>query len=134
MLKYFLSVYLIAMAKANDAPSFDDMESVTSNSDEQDEIRGFEPGEAIVCKIRHREKNVGRFDNTVLHITLNTGEHEQRWSNDTIESALDKIDPDPDEWVGIEKDEETYPYETDDGEQGEAYGFDVRQMPTDGDD
>lgn len=123
------------MAKANDAPSFDDMESVTANSEDGD-IKSWQPGEQVVCKIRAREKNVGQFDNTVLHITLNTGEHERRWSNRTIENALDDIDPDPDEWVGIAKDDETYDIENDDGEkEGEAYGFEVRQMPsTDGDD
>ena len=123
------------MAKANDAPSFDDMESVTSNStDNDDDTLKLEPGERAVVRIRHREHNKGQYNNTMLHVTTNSGEHRQMWSNSTIENALDEIDPDPDEWVGFKKDEETYPYETDDGEQGEAYGFDVRQMSAGGDD
>lgn len=122
------------MAKANDAPSFEEMESVTNRTDQDDDMLKLDPGEKVVVQIRHRERNVGQFDNTLLHVTTNTGEHRSMWSNTTIENALEEIDPDPDEWVGIKKDKESYSYETDDGESGEAYGFDVRQMPTGGDD
>lgn len=125
------------MASQDNAPSFDDMSPINSSNDNDDEdVYKLDPGEKVVAQIRHIERNVGRFDNDLLHLTFNTGEFETIWSNNTIRKALDQIEAKAGDWIGIAKDEEPYTYtvendETGESEEKEAYGYEVRQLGDD---
>ncbi|WP_218836359.1 hypothetical protein [Halorarum salinum] len=77
-----------------------------------------------MAEVRHVEPNVGKFDNTVLHLTQE-GDPCRMWSNATIDRQLDAADVCPGETIGIKKSEEQYTYETDDGEEREAFDYEV---------
>lgn len=111
------------MSKPDNSPSWDDMTDVTSGNDS--DMYKLDPGEKLIGQLRHLEQGVGQYDNTVLHLTTDTGEHISMWSNTTITNALEQADAQPGDWIGLQKDEETFEYETEDG-TGEAYGFEVR--------
>lgn len=107
-------------------PSFDDLTTVDTSDDTDDDVPTvkLDPGESIVAEVRHIEHNVGKWKNSVLHLTRN-GEPCKMWSNGTIDRKLNKANVGPGDTVGIRKCEEQYTYETDDGEQGEAFDFEV---------
>jgi hypothetical protein len=48
------------------------------------------------------------------------------WSNATIDRALNAAEVGPGDTVGIRKGEDPYTYETDEGEEREAFDFEVR--------
>lgn len=113
---------------AKDKPSFDDLTKVSpSNDNDNDDVptKKLAPGEEFVAVIRHIERGVGQYNNTVLHLNDLDGEPFKFWSNRTIDRSLNEADAGPGDTIGVRKDSEPYSYETDDGEQKEAYGFEV---------
>ena len=117
---------------AQDAPSFDDLTPINpSNDTDDDEVPTvkLDPGEDIVAEIRHIERNVGRYGNNVLHLTLGDGTLCKMWSNRTIDDALEEAGVGAGDTIGIRKDSDPYTYtiEDDDGneEEREAYVFQV---------
>jgi len=114
-----------------EGPSFDDLTRVEPSNDNDDEdvqTIKLDPGEDIVAEVRHIERNVGQFDNTVLHLTRPDGSLCKMWSNATIDRRLEKAGVTPGDTIGIKKDTDSYTYETDDGEEREAYNFQVAVM------
>ena len=112
---------------SKEAPSFDDLTPVDTSDDTDDDVPviKLEPGESIVAEVRHIERNVGKWKNSVLHLTRN-GEPCKMWSNATIDRALNAAEVGPGDTVGIRKGEDPYTYETDEGEEREAFDFEVR--------
>lgn len=121
---------------ATDHPSFDELEPIEteSDNDEDEPTKKLEPGEAIVAEVRHIEWGASQFGNSILHLTDNAGNGEfvKMYSNGTIDRRLTEADVGPGDVIGLKKDEEPYTYtaENDDGEEEEreAYGFDVRVL------
>lgn len=116
---------------AKDELSFDDLTKVTPSSDtDEDDVPTIklEPGESIVAEIRHIERNVGQYDNDVLHLTRADGSLCKMWSNATIKRALSEAGVGAGDTIGVRKEETTYSYTDDEGEEREAYGFEVGVM------
>lgn len=114
---------------SKEVPSFDDLTPVDSSGDSDDEVPvvKLDPGESIVAEVRHIERNVGKWNNSVLHLTrAETGEMCKMWSNGTIDRKLSSAGVGPGDTIGVRKSEDRYTYETDDGEEGQAYDFEVR--------
>lgn len=113
-----------------ETPSFDDLDPVETPNDNDDDVPtiNLDPGARLVAEIRHIERDVGKYGNSVLHMTRSDGELVKMWSNTTIDRKLDAAGVGPGDTVGIKKSEESYTYETDDGEQNEAYEFEVRVL------
>lgn len=124
-----LQLQLLAAMAAENAPSFEDLSKVPSPNDNGDddvpEVR-LDPGESFVGTLRHREKGVGKYKNTVLHLSTVDGEPVKMWSNRTIDTQLESAHVKPGDWIGVQKDAEPYTFTDDEGNEREAYGFDVR--------
>lgn len=126
------------MATEEETPSFDDLASISPSNDNDDDepTVKLDAGEEYVARLRHIERGVGKYNNDVLHITLENecdghepGSHVKWWSNDTVSGLLDDANVQPGDVIGVRKDEDPYSYiiEDDDGneEEREAYGFEV---------
>lgn len=115
------------MAKAN-APSWDDLSKVQTSQDTDDDgepLIKLDPGEDVVAEVRFIEEEVGQHGNTMLHLTTTDGDPVRMWSNTTIDRALDAAEVTAGDVIGIRKHEESYTFETEDGDEREAYDFDV---------
>ncbi|SDM47016.1 hypothetical protein SAMN04487949_1771 [Halogranum gelatinilyticum] len=113
---------------SNDTPSFDDLTPVSvPNDDDNDDVPvvKLQPGEDLVAEVRHIERGVGKYKNNVLHLTRPDGQLCKMWSNGTIDRKLDAADVGPGDTIGIRKSTDSYEYETDDGDEREAYDFQV---------
>lgn len=129
-----MSSILDCSMAAKDAPSFDDLTPVEPANDTDDEdvpIVKLEPGDELVADVRFIERNVGKWQNTMLHLTRASGENCKMWSNKTIDRALGEADVGPGDTIGIRKSEDSYTYEDDDGEEREAYDFEVAVLEAD---
>lgn len=115
---------------SKEAPSFDDMTPVESSNDNDDDVPTvkLDPGESFVAEVRHIERNVGKWNNTVLHLTRSSGEMFKYWSCGTIDRKLEKANVGPGDTIGVRKSEDQYEFTTEDGEGGEAYDFEVRVL------
>jgi hypothetical protein len=115
-------------------PSFDDMQSATTDTSSDDDVQllELEPGEAAVLQIRHIEEDVGQYGNRVLHLTRENGDLCKKWSNQTIDRAVERHNLGPGDWLGLKKEDEPSTWENENGEEQEAYGYDVRVAGVDG--
>ena len=89
-----------------DVPSFDDLTPVEPSNDNNDEdvpIVKIEPGDELVADVRFIERNVGKWQNTMLHLTRTSGENCKMWSNKTIDRAVAEAEVGPDDTLGIRK-------------------------------
>ena len=108
------------------------MQSATTDTG-SDDVPTFElePGESAVLRIRHIECDVGQHNNRVLHLTRENGDLSKKWSNRTIDRAVERYDLGPGDWIGLRKEEESFSFENEDGEEQEAHGYDVRVVGAD---
>ncbi|GGN96725.1 hypothetical protein [Haloarcula pellucida] len=113
-----------------ETPSFDDLEPVESNSDDDydSEWIELEPGENVVGVIRDVVPNCGQYDTTVIELSRGIGDVVAMWSNNQIDNALDDNDLGEGDVVGIKHTEKTRTFTTDDGEEREYDVWEVRQL------
>lgn len=119
--------------------TFDDLAPVedTSTNDDDEPTRKLEPGDELVAQIRHIEKEVGQFENDLLHLTDQDGELFKFWSNNTVSRKLEAANAKPGDTIGVRKAEDatTFTVENDDGEEEEreSYDFEVGVLEHGGD-
>lgn len=110
------------------ATSFDDLETVNDRStDDEDDVPNVElnePGDEFVSEGRHIERNVGKYDKMLVHVTVD-GDPRKYWCQAEVERKLDRANIGPGDVIGVRKSERSYTFENDDGEEIEAYEFDV---------
>jgi hypothetical protein len=110
------------------ASSFEELETVTeSSTDDNDNVPNIElnePGDEFVGDVRHIERNVGKYDKMLVHVTVD-GEPRKYWCQAEVERKLERAGIGPGDTVGVRKSERSYTFENDDGEEIEAYEFDV---------
>lgn len=113
---------------ATEKLSFDDLAPVSSvGNDGDDDVRKLEPGDNFVARVRHVEREVGKHENDVLHLTdLDSGENFKYWSNTTISRKLAAAEVEPNDVIGVRKGEEKKSYTDDDGEEIPYYEYEVR--------
>ena len=114
---------------AENAPSFDDLEPVANDFDDDDaDLIKLEPGENVVGEIRQIHTGLGDYDSTLLYIARGLGDVVKLWSNRQIDSQMTAADLDEGDVIGIAKTEETATYTADGGDEQEYHIFEVRAM------
>ena len=107
----------------------DDFEIVQDDAAEEfdDDIptKKLEPGQELRGTIRHIEHNVGRYGNSVLHLSDADGDPFKYWSNTTIDRRLDKADVQPGDRVLIRKTERENTWTDEDGNEQTSHEFEV---------
>lgn len=107
-------------------PAFDDLpEAETPDRDDDAALIDLDPGESVVGKLAHIERDTGENNNNMIHLIVE-GEPRKRWSNQTIDRELEKKDASPGDIVGLAKAEEQESFTNDDGEEVAYYPYDVR--------
>jgi len=116
---------------AQDMPAFDELEEVSAaETDEDATLLDLEPGESVVGKLAHIERDTGEDNNDMVHLIVD-GEPKKKWSNATMDKAFSKADVQPGDVIGLRKSEEQEEF-TRDGEEVAYYPYDVRVEPQDG--
>lgn len=113
---------------ASETPAPEDFDMVELDDDQSGgdvETVRLEPGEELIASVRHIERDVGRYGNSVLHLTRPSGEPIKYWSNATIDRRLEAADVGPGDRVLIRKSEDSYTFTDDDGEEQTAHEFEV---------
>lgn len=118
---------MVAIMASESAPSFDDLEPVTNDFDDDDgEQIQLAPGESVVGEIRQIHTGLGEYDSTLLYIARGLGDVVKLWSNRQIDAQMESADVGVGDVVGIRKTEETATYVDDDGEETVYNIFEVR--------
>jgi hypothetical protein len=119
--------------------SFDDMDPVGTADRDDGESLKLQPGDKLVAEVRHIETGKSSHGNDLLHLTIRNadgledddredGELVEMWGNATISKAFDAADVTAGDVVGISKAAQPITYEDDDGEERQAYQFEVRAL------
>lgn len=111
------------------APSFDDLDPVANDYDDDDvETLKLDPGESVVGEIREINTGLGDYDSTLLIIARGLGDVVKIWSNRQIDAQMASADLGEGDVVGIKKTEETSTYTDDTGQEQEYHIFEVRAV------
>lgn len=107
-------------------PAFDDLpEAQTPDRDDDATKIDLDPGESVVGKLAHIERDTGEDNNNMIHLIVD-GEPAKKWSNQTIDRRLEEENASPGDLIGLQKHEEESTFPGDDGEDVVYYGYDVR--------
>lgn len=111
------------------ATNFDDLDKVTDepSNDDYDDVPAIEmedPGDEFVGEVRHIERNVGKYDKMLVHVTVD-GKPKKYWAQREVERKLERADVGPGDTIGVRMSERSYTFQNDDGQEIEAHEFDV---------
>ncbi|PSQ31652.1 hypothetical protein BRD16_01705 [Halobacteriales archaeon SW_6_65_46] len=114
------------------------MDDEAQNTDEQDAI-SLDPDEYLIGEVRHIERDVGEYGSDVIHLTLTEtdvsgfagGDMAPYWAGNTVSRKVTENDVGPGDLIGLRKDAEPYTYTGQDGEESEAYDFELRVLGDD---
>ena len=107
---------------SKEAPSFDDLEPVANDFDDDDaEQIQLEPGDSVVGEIRQIHTGLGEYDSTLLYIARGLGDVVKLWSNRQIDAQMEAADLGVGDVIGIKKTEDTGTFV--DEETGEEIGY-----------
>ncbi|GGL60248.1 hypothetical protein [Halocalculus aciditolerans] len=117
-------------------PSWDDLSEVSSGNDDEeyDDVLNLDPGDSVVAEVRAIERDADRYGRDRYHLTRTDGEEPKYvsyFASASVTRPLDNADVGPGDVIGIKKDEDSYTFEDEDGEEQEAYGFEVRVLDGD---
>jgi hypothetical protein len=111
------------MATNDDAPTWDDGSPVSTpgTDDDNEPTYKLDPGEQLIARVRNIEWGAGQSGNALLHLTTKAGDPVKHWSNGTLDEQLNEADVSAEDWIGIEKSEDTASFTNDDGEEVEFH-------------
>jgi len=112
------------------APSFDDLNPVSSNDYEDDDVEFIKlsEGESLVGEIRAIHRGLGEHNSTLLHVARGLGDVVKMWSNRQIDSAINSAGIEEGDVIGIRKTEDTRTYVDENDDEHEYNVFDVRSL------
>lgn len=117
-------------------PTWDELSEVESpGTDDDDDTLRLDPGEQVIAEVRAIDRDADRYGRDRLHLTRRDTDEQEfvvYMASSSVSRQLDNADVGPGDLVGIAKEEEPYTFTDDDGEEQEAYGFEVRVQSGDG--